>query len=546
MATLSDVSAAARKLSFAIPPNHEEEYLALLGITDRAVAAVMAYPGTNKVHLGKAKTHYRRDYQIPVDEVKYPRKDIHQPLPEDNKLRGWAWKATIHGEPGGILEGKTVCFKDTVCVAKVPQLFGTTAIEDFIPVSDATVVTRVLEQGGIVVGKAMCENLSHGPSSHSSPFGPVENPYAKGFSAGGSSSGCGALIGSGEVDMGVGGDQGGSIRIPASLCGLVGLKPTFGLVPYTGVLSSDSGLDTVGPMAQTALDVALLLQATAGYDNIDDRQLGAPLPTGVPKYSELLLNGRKDGVKGLRIGILKEGFASSSLDKAVDDKCRSAITKFVELGATVEEVSVPLHLMAPHINHILNKFGSSQTRQGRQVSRRGLYVNEFWEKLIPWTQEKYEKAKYYVTGTAMSGEYGWSRYPTAYGRAMNLSRRLRDEYNTVLQDYDVIVMPTVPQPARRHVAYDAGPLAWAEASRSLTENDLAGITSNTAASSCTGHPSITLPVGFVPPFSVDILQPEDLSIKLPCGLMAMAKMFDEATLINFADAFERAFNWKSL
>ncbi|KAJ7764832.1 amidase [Mycena metata] len=445
MATPSDVVAAAQKLSFTIPQGHETDYLALLGTTDRAVAAVMAHA----------------DYQIAVDEVQYPRRNIHRPLPEDNKLKGWAWKATIQGKQGGILDGRKVCLKDTICVAKVPSLFGTTAIEDFVPVSDATVVTRVLEHGGTVVGKAMCENFSHGPTSHSTPFGPVENPYAGGFSAGGSSSGCGALIGSGEVEMGVGGDQGGSIRIPASLCGIVGLKPTFGLVPYTGVLSSDPAIDTVGPMTRTAADAALLLQAIAGYDMIDDRQLGAPLPANVPKYSELLLSSREHSAKGLKIALLKEGFAQSSVE--VDAKCRSAIAKFEELGAIVEEVTVPLHLLTTHLTHILNKFASSQTRQGRQVSRRGLYINEYWETLLPWTQDKLEKAKFYVTGTAMSAEYGWSRYPTAYGRAMNLSRRLRDEYDAVLSKYDVVMMPTVPTAARRHAAYDAGPLAWAEA-----------------------------------------------------------------------------------
>ncbi|KAJ7629505.1 amidase signature domain-containing protein [Mycena polygramma] len=522
MATLSDVSAAAQKLSFAIPPDHGADYLVLLGATDRAVEAIMSYP----------------DYQIPVDLKNYPRKNIHRPLPKDNKLRGWAWKATIEGNAGGILDGKTVCFKDTVCIADVPQLFGTTAVQDFIPVSDASVVTRVLEQGGLIVGKAMCENLSHGPTSHSTPFGPVENSYAKGFSAGGSSSGCGALVGSGEVDLGIGGDQGGSIRIPASHCGLVGLKPTFGLVPYTGVLSSDPAIDTVGPMARTALDAALLLQAVAGYDMIDDRQLGAPLPADMPKYSELLLQSRKDGLNGLRIGLLKEGFECNSSDTAVNEKCQDAIAKLEELGATVEEVSVPLHLLTPQITHIVNKFASSQTRQGRQVSRKGLYINEYWEKLLPWTQDKFEKAKYYVTGTAMCAEYGWSRYPTAYGRAMNLSRRLRDEYDAILSVYDVLMMPTVPQPPRRHAAYDAGPLAWAEAA--------AGITSNTAASNLTGHPTITFPVGFVPPSPGDVLQPEDSDIKLPCGVMAMGKMFDETTLLNIADAFGQAFDWKSL
>ncbi|KAJ7038596.1 amidase signature domain-containing protein [Mycena alexandri] len=522
MASPSDVVAAAQKLSFTIPQGHETDYLALLGTTDRAVAAVMAHA----------------DYQIAVDEAQYPRTDIHRPLPEDNKLKGWAWKATIQGTPGGILDGRKVCFKDTICVARVPSLFGTTAIEDFIPVSDATVVTRVLEHGGTVVGKAMCENFSHGPASHSTPFGPIENPYAEGFSTGGSSSGCGALIGSGEVDMGIGGDQGGSIRIPASLCGIVGLKPTFGLVPYTGVLSSDSAIDTVGPMTRTTADAALLLQAIAGYDMVDDRQLDAPLPANVPKYSELLLSSREHGVKGLKIALLKEGFASSFLDVAVDTKCRRAIAKFEELGATVEEVSVPLHLLTTHLAHILNKFASSQTRQGRQVSRRGLYINEYWETLLPWTQDKFEKAKYYVTGTAMSAEYGWSRYPTAYGRAMNLSRQLRDEYDAILSRYDVVMMPTVPKAARRHAAYDAGPLAWAEVA--------AGIVSNTAASNLTGHPTITFPVGFVAPSPSDVLSPEDSNIRLPCGLMAMGKMFDETTLLNVADAFEQAFNWKML
>ncbi|KAJ7280228.1 amidase signature domain-containing protein [Mycena rebaudengoi] len=524
MATPTDVAAAAQRLSFTIPPDHEADYLALLGVTDKSVAAVMAYP----------------DYQVPDTKARYPRTNVHRPPPEDNKLKGWAWKVSIQGELEGILHGKTVCFKDTICVAGVPQLFGTTAIQDFVPASDATVVTRVLSNGGIVVGKAMCENFSHGASSHSTPFGPVENPYCAGFSTGGSSSGCGALIGSGEVDMGIGGDQGGSIRIPASLCGLVGLKPTHGLVPYTGVLSSEPTLDTVGPMARTTLDVALLLQAVAGYDMIDDRQFGAPLPADVPRYSEDVLDGRKRGLNGMKIGVLQEGFASAFLDAAVDQKCRAAIAKLETLGATVEEVSVPLSESFPGaISHILNKFASSQTRQGRQVSRRGLYINEFWEALLPWTQDKLEKAKYYVTGTAMCAEYGWSRYPTAYGRAMNLSRQLRDEYDVILARYDVVMMPTVPQAARRHVPPSrAGPLAWAEAAP--------GIVTNTAASNLTGHPTITFPVGFIPPSPQDIYDTADNDIKLPCGLMAMGKRFDDVTLLRVADAFEQAFDWKLL
>jgi amidase len=209
-----------------------------------------------------------------------------------------------------------------------------------------------------------------------------------------------------------------SLAQPASLCGIVGLKPTFGLVPYTGVLSSDPGVDHVGPMSKTVYDVrprfvarritlilsqaALLLEAIAGYDGIDDRQLGAPLPANIPKYAAAVLEHRKKGIKGLKIGLLREGFAHKSLDKAVDESVRAAIAKFVELGATVEEVSVPLHAHTDALCHVLNKFASAGTRSGRQVGRRGLYVNCYWDQLLPWTQEKFDKAKYHVTGTAMS------------------------------------------------------------------------------------------------------------------------------------------------
>jgi amidase len=147
---------------------------------------------------------------------------------------------------------------------------------------------------------------------------------------------------------------------------------------------------------------ALLLEAIAGYDNIDDRQLGAPLPADVPSYSSAILEKRKIGVKGLKIGLLREGFAHKSLDQAVEKKVRSAVAKFEELGAIVEEVSVPLHAHSEALCHVLNKFASAGTRSGRQVGRKGLYLNCYWDQLLPWTQEKYDKAMYHVTGTAMS------------------------------------------------------------------------------------------------------------------------------------------------
>ncbi|RSH89235.1 hypothetical protein EHS25_002347 [Saitozyma podzolica] len=521
--TAEEMLGAAQRLKFAVPPTHERDYMELLKKTDACCELIMA----------------EDDYKPVPDYKTFPRGNVHLPEADENPLRAWAWRADI-GEPvsatGKLLSGKTVVFKDTICVAGVPLLFGTNAFEGYVPDVDATLVTRVLENGGHILGKAACENFSHGASSSSSPRGPVENPYAKGFSTGGSSSGCGGLIGGGYADMGIGGDQGGSIRIPATLCGIVGLKPSFGLVPYTGVLSSDAGVDHVGPMARTVYDTALLLEAVAGYDHIDDRQLGAPHPADVPKYAELVLANRQQGVKGMKIGLLKEGFEDKSMSPEVDRIVKAAIKKFVSLGATVDEVSVPTHKLTNPLCHIINKFASGGTRLGRQVGRRGLYLNDYWSQLLPWSQDKYDKAKYFVTGTAMSSEYGWSKYPTAYGRAMNLSRKLRDEYDALLQTYDVLVMPTVTQPARRHIPVGAGPLVWAETAP--------GIVSNTAASNLTGHPTMTIPVGFTPPMPADVHSPEDEAIKLPAGLMIMGRLFDETTVFKVGDAWEQAFNWK--
>lgn len=517
-----DVLGAAEKLGFIVPSGHEDDYLELLRKTDAACQTILAEP----------------DYKPAVDYERWPRTNVHRPVAEANPSKAWAWRAEA-GDPlessGKILSGKTVVFKDTICMAGVPLLFGTDAFEGYIPDVDATVVTRVLENGGHILGKATCENFSHGATSSSSAYGPVENPYAVGFSTGGSSSGCGGLIGSGEVDMGVGGDQGGSIRIPASCCGIVGLKPTFGLVPYTGVLSSAASVDHVGPMARTVLDTAALLQATAGYDKLDDRQLGAPLPAQLPDY---IAAAKTTDIKGLRVGVLKEAFSMKLVTPTVAALTKAAAAQLAALGAIVEEVSVPTFTLTNPINHIVNKFESGGTRQGKAIGRRGLFINGYWDALLPWEPAKYDKAKYFVTGTAMSSEYGWLKYPTAYGRAINLARRMIDEFEAVFEKYDVVIMPTCPEPPRRHIPAHAGPLGWAE--------HAPGAASITAATNLTGHPSMTIPVGFSAPMPDDITCEADKVVKLPVGLMIAGKKFDEATILRVGAAYEASVDWKTL
>jgi amidase len=254
------------------------------------------------------------------------------------------------------------------------------------------VVSRILNAGGIITGKAVCENLSRGAVSSTAATGPVHNPYARGYSVGGSSSGTAALVASGATDMGIGCDQGGSIRIPAALGGLYGFKPTAGLVPYTGIASNDASLDYVGPITTTCLDNAVLLEAIAGADGLDDRSAaGIPFPTGVPRYSHLLRESSAAGIKGLRIGILKEGLPPQT-DLNIEEKFRNAVNALERLGASVQEVSVPLHSHGRSIYSVVSKMGNHMGMMGQATGRRQVMLTDLFErKGLPYTPDVVSK-----------------------------------------------------------------------------------------------------------------------------------------------------------
>src|SRR5262249_25149589 len=167
-----------------------------------------------------------------VPEVKYPRTPGYRPEGAENPHNAWYVKTTVKGAPGGKLTGKTVVLKDNICLAGVPMMNGASTLEGYVPDVDATIVTRILDAGGTIVGKAHCEYFCFSGGSHTNATGPVHNPRKPGYSAGGSSSGSAALVAAGEADMAIGGDQGGSIRIPAAYCGIYGMKPTHGPRPY--------------------------------------------------------------------------------------------------------------------------------------------------------------------------------------------------------------------------------------------------------------------------------------------------------------------------
>jgi amidase len=166
----------------------------------------------------------------PKPIVKYARTSGYRPDPAENPLNAWYWRAEVKGAAKGPLAGRTVVLKDTTCLAGVPMMNGTAVLEGYVPEFDATVVERILDAGGTIVGKAACENLCFSGGSHTNHLAPVHNPHKHGYSAGGSSSGSATLVASGKVDMAMGGDQGGSIRIPSAWCGTYGIKPTYGQI----------------------------------------------------------------------------------------------------------------------------------------------------------------------------------------------------------------------------------------------------------------------------------------------------------------------------
>jgi amidase len=347
----------------------------------------------------------------------------------------------------------------------------------------------------------------------------VHNPYKKGYSAGGSSSGSAVLVALGEAEMAIGGDQGGSIRMPASFCGIYGMKPTHGLVPYTGIMPIEIYVDHTGPMTATVKDNALLLEVIAGPDGYDPRQF-APK---VHPYTELL-NG---GAGGLRIGVVKEGFGHPQSEAAVDAKVRQAAELFTRLGAKVVDVSIPAHLQAGALWLPIGVEGLTQTMMwgdGYGLSRQDLYVTSLMDFQRGWRQranELSETAKLFtMLGTYIHQHHG-SRY---YGKAMNITRRLTAAYDTALNDCDLLLMPTTPMKAQPM----PGPGAPRE---EIVSRGLEMIT-NTAPFDITHHPAMAIPCG-----TID---------GLPVSVMLVGKHWDEPTIYRAAYAFEQAGDWKRM
>ena len=496
------------------------------------------------IHLGPDEAVKYREYlteqmgqldafvQARLEETKPPivspaRKAGYRPSPEEDPLNSWMWKCRIEGESEGLLAGKTVSYKDHIAVAGIPMSFGSFALEGFIPDFDATVVTRVLREGGTIIGKNVMNGLSGGFGTGGAigDYGRPLNPHNHDHVTGASSSGSAAAVAAREVDISFGGDQGGSIRIPAAFSGIVGHKPTFGLLSHFGIgFGSDQSIDYTGPMTRTVENAAATLQATAGYDPYDPRQT-RDVPTGIDVLGRLA-----DGASGLQVGVLKEGFDDAEAD--VRDLVMAAVDILAEAGADVTQVSIPEH-------HTISAAYAALTGEGAlAVFKTGFFgaftrtyypasiitaINKMWasqaDTLAP-------RSKLSLIGAELSRRNYQGR---AYAKAQNVRPTYIAAYDAALANADILVMPTCIMTAPKNHT----PGSYLEA----VEDNLAmvnwGGSRNTMPFNYTGHPALALPVG-------------KSSAGLPVSMQIVGRFFDDPLVMRAAYAYQQSTDWDNI
>ena len=445
-----------------------------------------------------------------------PQREWSWPAAGENPWGAWYVRCRVEGAPEGPLAGRTVAVKDNTAVAGVPMANGSRLVDGYVPARDATVVTRMLEAGATVTGKSVCEDLCFSGGSHTSHTGPVRNPWDPSRTTGGSSSGSAALLAAGEVDLATGGDQGGSVRMPAAMSGIVGHKPTWGLVPYTGAFPIEATIDHLGPMTRTVPDAALALGVMAGPDGLDPRQPDALDP--VDYLAEIARDAR-----GLRVGVVREGFGIDGLSApGVDASVRAAVEVLAGAGLEVEEISVPWHRHAFDVWTVVATDGVvAQMIEGNGYGLNwdGLYDPDL---IAHYGQRRAEGGHLFsdtVKMVTMAGRHALAReHGRHYAMARNLLPTARAAYDAALADHDVLVMPTVPILPSVIPPDDAPP----------AENVVRALEMivNTAPTDVTGHPATSVPAA-----------PAD---GLPVGMMIIGRRFDDATCLRVAHAFEQA------
>jgi aspartyl-tRNA(Asn)/glutamyl-tRNA(Gln) amidotransferase subunit A len=419
--------------------------------------------------------------------------------------------ARIAAGEGGPLTGVPYAHKDIFCTAGVKTSCGSKMLDNFIAPYDATVTTHLKQAGMVMLGKTNMDEFAMGSSNESSYYGPVKNPWDTTRVPGGSSGGSAAAVAARLAPAATGTDTGGSIRQPAALCNLTGIKPTYGRVSRWGMIAFASSLDQGGPIGACAEDCALLLNALCGFDSRDSTSLDLP----VPDFTAAL----NDDLKGLRIGLPRE-FFGAGLDAGVAEVVQNAVREFEKLGAVVKEVSLKSTDIAVPVYYVVAPAECSSNLSRYDGVRFGHRCAEPKDLADLYCRSRGEGFGAEVKRRIMVGTYALSAgyYDAYYLKAQQLRRVIRDDFLSAFREVDLILGPTSPTTAFRLGEKTSDPVAMYLADIYTIAVNLAGL------------PGMSLPAGF--------------SDGLPVGLQIIGPHFGEARMLNAAHRYQQVTDWQ--
>jgi aspartyl-tRNA(Asn)/glutamyl-tRNA(Gln) amidotransferase subunit A len=415
------------------------------------------------------------------------------------------------GEAIGPLAGIPIALKDNLCTKGIVTTCGSQILAGFIPPYESTVTAKLQAAGAVSLGKTNMDEFAMGSSTENSGYQVTANPWDTSRVPGGSSGGSAAAVAADQAVVSLGSDTGGSIRQPAAFCGVVGLKPTYGLVSRFGLVAYASSLDQIGPFGRTVEDAAILLEAIAGYDPQDSTSLNV----AIPKYSELL---QPELPKGLRIGIISETFGEG-LDPVVADAVQKAVEHFTGLGATVTEISCPRFRYGLPTYYVLAPSEASANLARYDGVKYGVR-QETDNLLAMYKQTRAQGFGAEVKRRIMLGTYALSAgyYDAYYIKAQKVRTLIKQDFEKAFEQVDILVTPTTPTTAFKAGEKTADPL-------SMYLSDLMTIPVNLA-----GLPGISIPCGFD-------------SQGMPIGIQLIANVLREDLLLQAAYAYEQSTPW---
>jgi len=424
----------------------------------------------------------------------------------DEKLKGWRRTMPLTGMP--------IAIKDNICTEQVLTTCASRMLGTFVPPYDATVIARLRGQGYLLLGKTNLDEFAMGSSTENSAFGPSRNPWNVSHVPGGSSGGSAAAVAADECVAALGSDTGGSIRQPAALCGVVGLKPTYGRVSRFGLIAFASSLDQIGPITKDVTDAAIMMNVIAAHDPLDSTSANLP----VPDYTKAL---KKKDLRKLKVGVPQEFFAAG-IDPEVEQAVRAAIDGLKNLGGQLKDVSLPTTEYAVAIYYLIATAEASSNLARYDGVKYGLRTKQAKDLLDMYVKTRQEGFGPEVKRRIMLGTYALSAgyYDAYYGKAQAARTMTKRDFDEAFKEVDLIVTPVTPTPAFKLGEKSEDPLQ-------MYLSDIFTISANLA-----GLPAISIPCGFS-------------KAGLPIGLQIIGRPFEEETILRAAHAYEQACDWRA-